>query len=221
MSPFVSFRFLLYHISAALCVLVTVSAVRGGEDLKRLAAGGGVCVLASSLYGVYQRIQGVEVNISYVDLDANAGMPGRVESYFDNPNTFAEVLILLLPLVLALILCSRRPISRLAACGTFAVGLIALGMTYSRASWVGGACAMVVLVFLWKPKLLPRLRGAVRGGDPLPAGHHLEPHPHHLQPGGYHHLQPLPPVRRGAGGHPDLAYLRRGPGHRRPAGLHQ
>lgn len=152
--PAQSLRFLLYHIAAALCVLVTVSAVRGTEDLKRLAAGGGVCVLVSSLYGVYQRIQGVEVNVSYVDLDANAGMPGRVESYFDNPNTFAEVLILLLPLVLALILCSRRPISRLAACGTFAVGTAALGMTYSRASWVGIACAMVVMVFLWKPKLI-------------------------------------------------------------------
>ncbi|MFR3920963.1 MAG: O-antigen ligase family protein [Dysosmobacter welbionis] len=112
-------------------------------------------MLVSSLYGVYQRIQGVEVNESYVDLEVNAGMPGRVESYFDNPNTFAEVLILLLPLVLALILCSKRGISRVTACGVFAVGVLALGMTYSRASWVGMACAMVVLVFLWKPKLIP------------------------------------------------------------------
>ena len=82
-------------------------------------------------------------------------MPGRVYSFFDNPNTFAEVLILLLPLVLALILCSRHLISRLIACGIFAVGVAALGMTYSRASWVGIACAMVVMVFLWRPKLIP------------------------------------------------------------------
>ena len=154
-APSLSMRFLLYHISAALCVLVTVSAVRSGEDLKRLAAGGGVCVLVSSVYGVYQRIQGVEVNPSYVDLEVNVGMPGRVESFFDNPNTFAEVLILLLPLVLALILCSRHPVSRLAACGVFAVGVAALGMTYSRASWVGIACAMAVMVFLWRPRLIP------------------------------------------------------------------
>lgn len=153
--PSESLRFLFYHISAALCVLVTVSAVRSVEDLKRLAAGGGVCVLVSSLYGVYQRIQGVEVNESYVDMTVNAGMPGRVESYFDNPNTFAEVLILLLPLVLALVLCSRRWYSRLIACGVAVVGVAALGMTYSRASWVGAACAMVVFVFLWKPKLIP------------------------------------------------------------------
>lgn len=154
-APSLSLRFLVYHISAALCVLVTVSAVRCTEDLKRLVAGGGFCVLVSSLYGVYQRIQGVEVNESYVDLTVNEGMPGRVESFFDNPNTFAEVLILLLPLVLALILASRRPLSKVVACGVFAVGVVALGMTYSRASWVGMACAMVVMVFLWKPKLIP------------------------------------------------------------------
>lgn len=36
-APSLSLRFLVYHASAALCVLVTVSAVRSGEDLKRLA----------------------------------------------------------------------------------------------------------------------------------------------------------------------------------------
>jgi len=154
-APSLSLRFLFYHISAALCVLVTVSAVRCTADLKRLAAGGSVCVAVSSLYGVYQRIQGVEVNESYVDLEVNAGMPGRVESYFDNPNTFAEVLILLLPLVLALILCTRCRAGKLAACGAFVLGIAALGMTYSRASWVGMACAMAVMVFLWKPRLIP------------------------------------------------------------------
>lgn len=112
-------------------------------------------MLAASLYGVYQRIQGVEVNASYVDLKVNAGMPGRVYSFFDNPNTFAEVLILLLPLTLALVLCSRRPLSRFIAGGVFLVGVVALGMTYSRASWVGGACAMAVMVFLWRPRLIP------------------------------------------------------------------
>lgn len=154
-APSMSMRFLFYHVSAALCVLITVSAVRCAEDLKRLAAGGAVCVAVSGVYGIIQRIQGVEVNASYVDLKVNAGMPGRVESFFDNPNTFAEILILLLPLVLALIICSKHLFCKLAAFGVFAVGATALGMTYSRASWVGFACAMAVMVFLWKPKLIP------------------------------------------------------------------
>lgn len=154
-APGLSFRFLLYHISAALCLLVTVSAVRTEADLKRLAAGGGVCVAVSGIYGIMQRIQGVEVSASTVDLKVNAGMPGRVVSIFDNANTFAEVLLLLMPLVLALVLCSKRTTSKLLAAVIFLIGGAALGMTYSRATWVGFACAMAVFVFLWKPRLIP------------------------------------------------------------------
>ncbi|WP_298030555.1 O-antigen ligase [uncultured Dysosmobacter sp.] len=154
-APSLSLRFLFYHLSAALCVLVTVSAVRNGEDLKRLCAGGAVCVAVSGAYGIVQRIQGVEVSRSTVDLKVNAGMPGRVVSIFDNANTFCEVLLLLLPLVVALIICSKHLYSKALACGVLVVGVAAAGMTYSRASWVGIACAMAVFVFLWKPKLIP------------------------------------------------------------------
>ena len=150
-----STRFLVYHISAALCVLVTVSALRSAEELKRLAAGASGCVAVSSLYAIFQRLSGLEVNESYVDMDLNADMPSRVLSFFDNPNTFAEVLILLLPLTLALILCSKHVVSKLAASAAFVLGAAALGMTYCRAAWIGIACAMVVMIFLWKPKLLP------------------------------------------------------------------
>ncbi len=151
----VSTRFLVYHLSAALCVLVTVSALRSAEELKRLAAGGAGCVAVSSLYAISQRLGGLKVNKSYVDLELNADMPSRVLSFFDNPNTFAEVLLLLLPLTLALVLCSRHVLSRLAASAAFCLGVAALGMTYSRSSWIGMACAMVVMVFLWKPRLMP------------------------------------------------------------------
>lgn len=150
-----SARFLIYHISAALCVLVTVSALRSVEELKRLAAGASGCVAVSSLYAIFQRVQGLEVNESYVDMDLNADMPSRVLSFFDNPNTFAEVLLLLLPLTLALILCSKHVLSKLAASAAFCLGVTAMGMTYSRSSWIGMACAVVVMIFLWKPKLMP------------------------------------------------------------------
>lgn len=153
--PSESMRFLMYHAVCLLCVLVTISAVRYAEDLKRLTASAAFAVTVMSLYGVYQRIRGVRVNKSYVDTTVNEGMPGRVQSIFDNPNTFAEVLILLLPLILALILTSKHWLPRLVACGIFVLGAIALGMTYSRASWVGIAFAMVVFIFLWKPALIP------------------------------------------------------------------
>ena len=154
-APGLSARFLIYHISAALLVVITVSAVRNEEDLKRLCAGAAVCVAGTGGYGIVQRIQGVKVNPSYVDLKVNAGMPGRVYSIFDNPNTFAQVLLLLLPLVLALMITAKHWQWKVICAGIFCVGGMAMAMTYSRASWVGLACTMAVFVFLWKPKLIP------------------------------------------------------------------
>ena len=154
-APGLSSRFLIYHVSAALLTLITVSAVRNGEDLKRLCAGAAVCVGGTGAYGIVQRLQGVKVNPSYVDLKVNAGMPGRVYSIFDNPNTFAQVLLLLLPLVLALVITAKHWQWKVIAAGIFCVGGMAMAMTYSRAAWVGLACSMAVFVFLWKPKLLP------------------------------------------------------------------
>lgn len=154
-APGLSARFLIYHVSAALLTLITVSAVRNGEDLKRLCAGAAVCVGGTGAYGIVQRLQGVKVNPSYVDLKVNAGMPGRVYSIFDNPNTFAQVLLLLLPLVLALVITAKHWQWKVIAAGIFCVGGMAMAMTYSRAAWVGLACFMAVFVFLWKPKLIP------------------------------------------------------------------
>lgn len=165
--PATSKRFLIYHISAALCVILAASIVRNEDDLKRMAAGGGLAATVACLYAVYQRIQGVEVKEAYVDLATNPNMPGRVDSFYDNPNTFAEVLILLLPLLVALMFSSRRWISRVMAAACFAVGILALGMTYSRGSWLGLACAAVVFVFLWRPKLIPLFAAACIACVPL------------------------------------------------------
>ena len=81
-------RFLLYHISCMLCVLVIVSTVERREQYMRLAvmATGGLTLV--SLYGIVQRIQGVEVNPSYVDMSLNQGFPGGGVSVFFNAFSF-------------------------------------------------------------------------------------------------------------------------------------
>ena len=149
-----SVRFFGYHLAAAMCVLATVSAVRNGTDLKRLAAAASGVVCVSSLYGVIQRMQGVKVVAAYVDAKLNPDMPGRVMSYFDNPNTFAEVLVILLPLTLGLALASRTRRGKLAAALVWVLGVAALLMTYSRAGWVGFALSIVVLILSTRPMLL-------------------------------------------------------------------
>jgi O-antigen ligase len=82
-------------------------------------------------------------------------MPGRVYSVFDNPNAFAEAMLLLLPLTVALLLSARHWWGRLLALAALGAGAVGILMTYSRASWVGLFAAMVLFVFLWQPKLVP------------------------------------------------------------------
>ena len=87
-------------------------------------------------------------------MNLNKGMPGRVWSFYENPNTFAEVLLLLIPVAVATC-CAAR--AGLAAFGPVQHRgwAVAMAMTYSRASWVGLAFAAVVFVLLWNRKLIP------------------------------------------------------------------
>ena len=118
--PSLSFRFLLYYITCMLCVVILVSTVESREQLERLLCFTSLSLLIMSLYGIYQRIQGVEVNLSYVDVNVNGDMPGRVMSFFDNPNTFGEVLLLLIPVAVAYLLCTKSWLGRL-------LGLLSVG----------------------------------------------------------------------------------------------
>jgi len=154
--PSLSFRYLPYHVAGMLVVFALVSAVENSAQLLRLGGGLGLGVLAAAGYGIYQRVFiGVSVNASFVDLTVNAGMPGRVYSYFENPNALGELLLMALPILVALVFTSRHLFTKAAALAVFCVGAICLAMTYSRASWVGLVAAAVCYVFLWNRRLLP------------------------------------------------------------------
>lgn len=152
-----SMRFLVYHATCALCVIVIVSTVERLSQLMRLAGMATFGLIIASAYGVFQRIQGVEVNVSYVDLTLNKDMPGRVFSVFENPNAFGEVLVMLIPVAIALMFASRSWGGRILGAAGAVLGSISLIMTYSRAGWIGIAVAAVVFVFFWKKKLLPAI----------------------------------------------------------------
>lgn len=153
--PGLSTRFVFFYLTCILCVIVVVTTVQNGRHLLRLLSFTSLSLLIMSLYGVVQRIQGVEVNPSYVDMDLNEGMPGRVFGFFENPNAFAEVLLLLIPVAIAYLLCAKTWGGRFLALLSTGAGCVAIAMTYSRASWVGLAFAAVIFVLLWNRKLIP------------------------------------------------------------------
>ena len=102
-----SWRFFVFHAIAFLITVLTVSSVQKVEQLQLVLVISLFGLTVSALYGCYQGYIGVEVVPSQQDLILNAGMPGRVYSFFDNPNNFGEILIMLMPFLLALLLNAR------------------------------------------------------------------------------------------------------------------
>lgn len=150
-------RFVLYHLAGMLCVVIIVSTVEKASQLMRLLGMSSLGLVIMSLCGVYQRLQGIEIDPSYVDMSLNKDMPGRVFSFYSNPNAFGEVLVLLIPLAVALMLGSRSWRGRIGGCFAAGLGSVVLIMTYSRAGYVGLLCAALLFVLLWNRKLLPAL----------------------------------------------------------------
>ena len=152
-----SFKFLFFHVTAILLVLVMVTAVRKEEQLYHLLELVALGLLVAGVYALYQRVAGVEASASFTDLAANANMPGRVFSFFLNPNAYANLLVMFTPLTVALVFAARGWRARILFALSAVVNLVALIMTYSRGGWLAIAFAVVVLMLLLCPKWVPLL----------------------------------------------------------------
>lgn len=157
LSVSLSLRFYIFHLTCFLIALVAVSAVDSYQQLRALLICGAVGVAVAALYGCYQGYVGVEVVASQQDLVLNEGMPGRIYSFFDNPNNFAEVLVMLVPLTGALTLNAKGWRGRLGGLVALGLGLVALGMTYSRSSWLGLVLAVAIFLALMDWRFVPAM----------------------------------------------------------------
>lgn len=149
-----SLRHLVFHITCMLAVLLCVSSVRTGKELMRLAAFSAIGLLAAAVYGFYQKAMGIEVDKLLVDLSANIDTPGRVFSFFENPNSYAFVIVMLSPMSLALTFYAKKWL-RLLGLLSFLASMLALLATYSRGGWVSVAVAVLVFVLILRPSLVP------------------------------------------------------------------
>ena len=90
-----------------------------------------------SIYGIYQYFAGVPMGSGWVDTTQNPDLTVRVFGTFENPNLFAEYLIMIFPIVYGKILYSNK-ISKKILFGTLSlIMFVALLMTASRAGWLG------------------------------------------------------------------------------------
>lgn len=152
-----SARFVGFHLAAFLLAVLAVSSVKKYDQLQLVVALAVLGITVAALYGCYQGVTGVKVVANQQDLSVNAGMPGRVYSFFDNPNNFAELLVMLTPFTYALFLNARSWRGKAASLFSFGVCAVALGFTYSRSGWLGIALATVVFIAFWNWRLIPLL----------------------------------------------------------------
>ena len=159
-----------FYVTSFLLVLTLAAGLSDREKLKKFLAFLYLAVLWTALSAIWQRLTGVAANSSQTDLAANAGMPGRVYSTFENPNNYAEFLVLLLPLAFAYTTMLQNRRARLGATCLLALPLAALLMTYSRSGWVSFALAVLVLLFFCQRRMLPLLLLAALLALPLLPG---------------------------------------------------
>lgn len=152
-----SLRVLMFFVSAFLLCWVVASDIDSREKLMRLMGYIYLAVMLTSLFALYQRAAGVEVSSSFTDLSLNKGVPGRVFSTLDNPNNFAEFLVLFTPLCAAWALNVKNEKLRLPLFLLLGLPALSLLMTYSRSSWLSIFLAVLIFVYYSDKKLLPLL----------------------------------------------------------------
>jgi len=162
-----SLRFVLFHLTCFLIVLVVVSSIERYEQLQKMLVIVGVGLFAAAVFGCYQSYVGVAVVPGFQDAVLNAGMPGRVYSFFDNPNNFAEIIVMLTPLVLALLFNARTYRGKFLALVVIGAAVVAIGATYSRSGWIGLVGAVVLFFAFRNWRLVPVLTVVVIAAIPF------------------------------------------------------
>ncbi len=107
-----------------------------------------------SIYAVIQNFTGLETDAMLTDIANNKGMAGRVYSTVENPNNFAEIIVLIIPFIAALFFSERKKEIKAILAAAFFLCVVALLLTYSRGSYVSFAISAVVFIALYKPKWL-------------------------------------------------------------------
>lgn len=160
-------RVFCFYLTGFLLCMSLVGTVTNRGRLMSVLGFVYLTLVLTGCYAFVQRIVGVEASASLTDLTMNAGMPGRVYSTLENPNNYAEFIVLTFPV--SLIYCcsitDRRWKALALAALVIPVG--ALLMTYSRSSWVSFALTAVVFLALFDKRLLPLIVVAAVVAVPL------------------------------------------------------
>jgi len=156
-APIIGERLLFFYLTAFLTVLIIQGVINSRRALYTF-----ICVILavitlSGVYAIYQRIVGVPVISSQIDFYININMPGRVFSFYDNPNNYAEILLMTLPLYVAMFYISKTTKQKVIIFLCTLPPAAAMLLTLSRSGWGALAAAMLIFFFVASPKIVPAI----------------------------------------------------------------
>ena len=150
-----SIRVFMFFVTSFILMIVISGSVKDIKSLEKIVGFVITGLVLTSLYCIYQGIKGVEIDLELVDMAANAGMPGRAYSTFENPNNYAEYLVMFIPFMAAFMLNRKKNFSKVIGISMILIPFVALLYTYSRSCWVSFAISVVVFIAFYNYKLLP------------------------------------------------------------------
>ncbi len=153
--PGSSLRFLAFYLTCFMLVLLLIATIRTKKDMSEALAVIFAGMTAASLYGVYQQIIHVPVNPAWVDTSVNQGSMTRVYSFFENPNNFAEIILLFLPLYFAALFNTKNALMRLVYLALACPLFLSLVFTQTRIAWIAFVITGFVYLFFKEKRLIP------------------------------------------------------------------
>ncbi len=149
-----SLRILSLLLSGILTAIITQATVTSVKKLHVVIGFLFAGLALSALYGLLQYRMGIEVRSDFVDLTYSAGLQ-RLFSTMDNPNNYAEVIILLLPLCVTTVFTAKNDWVRVLCLALLAPIVLALLLTGSRAAYLVAMAGAGVYVLLVNKRLVP------------------------------------------------------------------
>ncbi|MDI6716066.1 MAG: O-antigen ligase family protein [Actinomycetota bacterium] len=130
-----------------LLVLIVGQTVKSKETLTWLLILMVVAGAATGLFGIYQYLYAPDTaKIGLYDLTEDVA--ARVGSTFGNPNFYAEYLVLMIPIGLALVLGLRGIFRRTYMAAATLLLFVGLILTYTRGSWMATGIGIVLMSLL-------------------------------------------------------------------------
>jgi putative inorganic carbon (HCO3(-)) transporter len=154
-TPASSFRIFVFNAMSFVLVLVMVNVMKSEREIGLVLYWIAAATSVTCLLGFWQYIRGIEVNPLLVDV--TFGSVARVYSSMDNPNNYAEFLLLTIPLFGAAFFNTKNTYAKFGLACLSLMALTALVLTKSRGSWISFAVSIFVFIFLKNRKLIPLL----------------------------------------------------------------